>query len=255
MAETEKRAASGRHAERVRKAMHHLREAHKCAAAGMECVARGMSTEKAGRSAAAAALGTAADGPSAAAHLSKAMEHFERMAEHHVLAHHHLAAAAGTHAGERGEQPADAEDGIYKPEAGLTPLVQRDLTEGEVPEYEPAGPYPAKSAAAALKMAREELLKAKEEAAYLRGRTEALDKLPQSPKARLFSVPRAALPVGETGEPSAMEKLLNGVDLEAADAGERQRAGARMIGNMIANSATFARSVLNDPTFRGAAGR
>lgn len=254
MAETEKRAASGRHAEHVRKAMHHLREAHKRAAAGMECLARGMSAEQAGH-AAAAALMTSADGLSAAAHLSKAMEHFERLAERHVLAHHHLAAAAGTHAGEHGEQPSDAEDGIYKPEAGLTPLVQRDLTEGDVPEYEPTEPYPAKSAAAALKTAQAELLKAKEEAAYLRGKAEALEKLPQSPKARLFSVPRSALPAGEIEEPTTVEKLLKGVDLEATDVGERQRAGARMIGNMIANSATFARSVLNDPTFRGAAGR
>ncbi|MGH7191840.1 MAG: hypothetical protein ACREF0_21920, partial [Acetobacteraceae bacterium] len=93
------------------------------------------------------------------------------------------------------------------------------------------------------------------EAALLRGKLEALEKQPQNPKARLFAVPRGSLPVGEADEPNAMEKLFKGVNVEATDPRERQNAAARMIGNMVANSATFARPVLTDPSFHGAAAK
>lgn len=240
-----KRTASGRHHEHIRKAMHHLREAHKALGAGMECCAMaGRGTEE-----------KAADGKviEAADHIARAVGHFERAAEHHVLAHHHLSAAAGGHKGEPGEQPGDAEDGIYKPEEGLTPLGQSHLTEGRVPEYTVDRPYPGKAAAAAPKTEGE--IEALIKAARLEGELEALRRRPANPKARLFAVPRGSLPVSEAEEPSAVEKLFKGVNLDAVNPAERQAAGAKLIGNMIANAATFARPVIGDPNFRGGAGR
>jgi len=229
----DKRAATGRHHEHLRKAMHHLEQAHKCAMAAMP------REEK------------AADGSTILKAAGDFAGHMERLHEHHVLAHHHLAAGMG-HKGEPGEQPGDAEAGIYKPEEGLTPLGQRHLTEGEVPAYAADRPYPGKAAEGTLTKREADALI---EAAFLRGKVEALEKMPANPKARLFAVPRGSMPVSDTEEPTAREKLLKGVDLDAATPAERQAAAGRLIGNMIANSATFARPVLTDPTFRGGAAR
>ena len=246
-----KRAADGRHHEHIRKAAHHIVEAHKACGAAMECMARARRKDGEFKR---------ADGTiiKAADHFARAMEHMEKAHEHHVLAHHHLRQAVG-HKGEPHEQPGDAEPPIYKPEEGLEPLTQREMTEGEVPEYEVDEPYqhgpvghPERSG---MKAVQAELQKKAEEAAYLRGKVEALEKMPASPKARLFAVPRGSLAVGEAEETSATEKLLKGVDLDAATPGGRQAAAGRLIGNMIANSATFARPVLTDPSFRGGAAR
>jgi len=246
-----KRAASGAQAGHLKKAMEHLGEAHKCVGAGMACVARAHEALEDAEK--------AADGFSAPAHLSRAAEHFTRAAEHHVLAHHHMAAAGGAAAarrGERGEEPLDAEPGIYEPEGGLAPLTADNMTEGRVPGYDADMPYPGKAASVlALKAAQDALVKKAEEAAYLRGKIEALEKMPANPRAKLFAVPRGALGVSEADEPSAMEKLLKGVNLDAVEPAQRQAAGARLIGNMIANAGTFARPVIGDPSFRGGAGR
>ncbi|MGH7102650.1 MAG: DUF6582 domain-containing protein [Acetobacteraceae bacterium] len=234
-ADLSKRAATGRHGEHVRKAAEHVREAAGCTKAAMECMAKAMDARK--------AAGDGAD------HLADAHEHLAMAHHHHVLAAHHLAKAAG----ERGEGPGDAEDGMYKPEGGLDALSQRELTEGNVPDYGVDRPYPGKAARAETISKREADLMV--EAALLKGRLEALEKQPQSPRAKLFAVPRGSLPVGEAEQPSAMEKLFRGVNVEATNPAERQNAAARMIGNMVANSATFGRPVLTDPAFHGGAGR
>ncbi|MGH7083252.1 MAG: DUF6582 domain-containing protein, partial [Acetobacteraceae bacterium] len=231
-----KRAATGRHGEHVRKAAEHVREAAGCTKAAMECMAKAMDARK-------AAGGDGAD------HLADGHEHLAMAHHHHVLAMHHLAKAAG----ERGEGPGDSEGRDYKPEEGIEPIGQREMTEGPVDDYGAGRPYPGKAAAAETLSKREAdaLIKA----ARLEGELEALRKQPQSPKARLFAVPRGSLPVGEADEPNAMEKLFKGVNVEATDPRERQNAAARMIGNMVANSATFARPVLTDPSFRGGAAK
>ena len=232
-----KRAASGAHEEHVRKAMEHLGEAHKCCAAGMR--AMGGADEK------------AADGSIVKA-ASKARAHFERAQEHHVLAHHHMAAAAG-HKGEAGEQPGDADGSIYHPEQGLTPLSLHTMTEGGAPsENDGTRPQPGKAAEGTMTKREADALI---EAAFLRGKVDAMEKVPTTAKARLFAVPRGALPVGEAEEPDAMGKLLKGVNLDAVEPAHRQAAGARLIGNMIANAGTFGRPVIGDPSFRGGAGR
>ncbi len=235
-----KRAPEGAHAGHLKKAMHHLGEAHKSLGAGRAGVAR-----------AERALGESEGGE---AQLARAAQQFERAHEQHVLAHHHMAVALGAvgHAGERGEEPGDAEAGIYAPESGLTPLGLDHMSEGHVPEYAVDHPYSGKGAQATLTKREADALA---EAAYLRGKVEALEKMPASPRAKLFAVPRGAFGVSEAEEPSAMEKLLKGVNLDAVEPAQRQAAGARLIGNMIANAGTFARPVIGDPNFRGGAGR
>ena len=240
-----KRAPEGAHAGHLKKAMHHLGEAHKSLSAGMACVAR------AGR--------VLAEKDGAGVHLAHAAQQLDRAHEQHVLAHHHMAAALGAaalgasgHAGERGEEPGDAEPGIYAPEGGLTPLGLDQMTEGNVPDYAVDRAYPGKGAQGTLTKREADALA---EAAYLRGKVEALEKMPASPRAKLFAVPRGAFGVSEADEPTAMEKLLKGVNLDAVEPAQRQAAGARLIGNMIANAGTFARPVIGDPTFRGGAGK
>ncbi|MGH6990793.1 MAG: DUF6582 domain-containing protein, partial [Stellaceae bacterium] len=230
-----KRAARGRHGEHVRKAAEHVREAAWCTKAAMECMAHAMDARK--------AAGDGAD------HLAQRHEHLAMAHHHHVLAMHHLAKAAGG----RREGPDSGEGGDYKAEPGIEGIGEREMTEGFVDDYGVDRPYPGKAALVETVSKREADLMV--EAALLKGRLEALEKQPQSPKARLFAVPRGSLPVGEAEEPSAMEKLFRGVNVEAVNPAERQNAAARMIGNMVSNSATFARPVLTDPSFRGAAGR
>jgi len=234
-ADLSKGAVLDRRGEHMSKAAQHLGEAHECCTSGMECVAKAMRARKSA-------------GADEANYLAEAHEHLAMAHHHHVLAMHHLGKVAGGHKGEVGEQAGDAEGGIYKPESGLTPLSLDHMTEGKVPAYDVDRPYPGKGATP-------ELVKALEEAAYLRGKVEALEKQPASPKARLFAVPRGSMPVGETEEPSAMEKLLKGVNVDAASPAERQAAAGRMLGNMIAHAGTFARPIIGDPTFRGGAGR
>ena len=245
-----RRAAEGAHTGHLKKAMQHLGEAHKCLGAGMACVARAERSLGAKDDAKDDAAGGAAH------ELAHAARHFERAQESHVLAHHHLAAMAGGHAGERGEEPGDAEAGLYAPEAGLAPLGLDQMTEGRVPDYAVDRPYPGKSACARFAAEAATLTKreadALAEAAYLRGKVEALEKAPSSPRAKLFAVPRGAFGVSEAEEPSTVETLLKGVNLDATGPAERQAAGARMIANMITGG--LGRAVIGDPSFRGGAG-
>jgi phage head maturation protease len=241
-----KRAPDGAHAEHLKKAVRHLGEAHKCLGAGMACLA------SAGRT---PAQDEGDDEMDAQAQVVRATHHLERAQEQHVLAHHHMAAALGTvstgHAGERGEEPGDTEAGIYEPGNGLMPLRLDQMTGGNVPSYDVSRPYPGKAARSLLTKREADALA---EAAYLRGKVEALEKMPSSPRAKLFAVPRGAFGVSEADEPSAMETLLKGVNLDAVEPAQRQAAGARLIGNMIANAGIFARPVIGDPSFRGGAG-
>ncbi|HUC16970.1 MAG TPA: DUF6582 domain-containing protein [Acetobacteraceae bacterium] len=241
-----KRAPAGAHAGHLKKAVRHLGEAHKSLSAGLTCMA---SAER--------ALGQdeAEDGMNASAQLARARQLLERAQEQHVLAHHHMAAALGAasagHVGERGEEPGDEETGIYEPGGGLMPFGLDHMTGGNVPDYEADRPYPGKAARGVLTKREAEALA---EAAYLRGKVEALEKMPASPRAKLFAVPRGAFGVSEADETSTMEKLLKGVNLDAVEPAQRQAAGARLIGNMIANAGIFARPVIGDPSFRGGAG-
>lgn len=217
-AEIAKRAATGRHEDNLRRAAHHI-------AAAAKAFDRDEREDDGG------------DAEKAA--VAKRDAH-ERGMEHLALAAHFVREGAGV--------------GDGWPTGGrIRETSQREMTEGSVDDYSVERPYPGKAAHGETisKGEHEALLKA----ARLEGELEALRKQPQSPKARLFAVPRGSLPVTEAEEPSAMEKLFKGVNIEATNPAERQNAAARMIGNMVANSATFARPVLTDPSFRGGAGR
>jgi len=246
-----KRAPNGAHAGHLKKAIRHLGEAHRNLGVGMVRLARAEGALSQGGE------GDGLNAPelNAPELLARAAQHFGRAQEQHVLAHHHMAAALGAawagHVGEPGEAPGDEEAGLYEPESGLMPLGFDHMTGGNVPDYEADRPYPGKAARGVLTKREADALA---EAAYLRGKVEALEKMPASPRAKLFAVPRGAFGVSEADETSTMEKLLKGVNLDAVEPAQRQAAGARLIGNMIANAGIFARPVIGDPSFRGGAG-
>ncbi|MGH7057758.1 MAG: DUF6582 domain-containing protein, partial [Acetobacteraceae bacterium] len=237
-----KRAATGRHQDHLRKAAHHVGEAHNI----LDKVARASDGEFESKKAA---------GLAKAAH-----DAHERAMEHLVLARHHIHAAAG----ERDDAPFERDSGdaprdepqdhdVYEPERGIEGISQREMTEGSVSDYEADKPYPGKTARGETLSKRE--ADALIEAAFLKGKVEALEKMPASPKARVFAVPRGAFPVTRDEEPTAKEALLKGVNLDSENPAERQRAAGRMLGNMMSNPQTFARPVLGDPNFKGAAAR
>lgn len=237
-----KRAATGRHMDHLKKAAAHVSEAHRL----LERAARGRDD---------------ADKAVSVTLRKEAADAHEQAMEHLVLAGHHIRAAAG----ERAEAPFEADSGdfgrgearsghVYEPEQGIEGVGSRQMTEGSVDGYESDKPYPGKAATPKGDAITKREAEAMAEAAYLRGKVEAMEKAPASPKARLFAVPRGAFPVGRDEEPSAKERLLRGVNLDAQDAGERQRAAGRMLGNMLTNPGTFARPVIGDATFKGAAG-
>jgi phage head maturation protease len=193
------------------------------------------------------ATAKAADGfdtDTAMGHIIAAKSAMSTVDDHHEMAAHHMEKAAeggfsaGT--GEASAQPAGgAVDGISQP------------TEGAVPDYDPTKPYPGKSAAG-------KAVWDAQAAAYWRGKAEALERMPAQgtmTKARTFDMSRlgvgvSALAGGDTAKTASIMEGIEHVDMENPQS--RQQAAARAIGNMITKG--HGRSILTDPTFKGAAG-
>lgn len=240
-----KRSSKAAHAA---KAMHHIGEAMKCHKA-MHASIRAlhdlnMAHAKSAKSAKDGEITKAADFPGAEAmtHTHNILAQHLKMADHHDMAHSHMMLCAGEHLG-----PGDSGDGWEAP-SGTTDLPSNGHTEGHVPGLND-GTGPTKGASA-------ELIKALTEAAYLKGKVEALE---QMPAARGGAVPAMfdfgkMVGDGQNGSTVDTSALLKGVNLGATDQGESARNAGRMIGNMLTNPGMFGKNPVTDPNFRGGAG-
>lgn len=160
--------------------------------------------------------------------------------DHHELAAHHLEKAAmGSREDGDGigtNDPTRANGGT---DGGGSVMDQSKLTEGSVPEYDPTKPYAGKSAM-------DNLLHKAQEAAYWRGKAEALERMPagsSGPRPVNFDVTKSLTP-----DQTVQQKLMEGVNL-SDDPDIRQKSAARLIGNMITQG--VGKNPIFDPSFRG----
>ncbi|MDE2100866.1 MAG: HK97 family phage prohead protease [Patescibacteria group bacterium] len=291
-AEIAKRTAAA-HKMSLGKAARHMAEARKCYAKAAGCFgkaeecAEGMENEEKRKAAAASGnLEKFLKGVTSEllAHLRKGAEAMEEADEHHELAEHHVHKVASSWVGEHAESPMAGGEG-YRPDASeVRGHAQREMTEGQVPEYDPERPYPGKAATARLNALEKSITEltasvdAKIEAAYQKGRADTMAQLPIGERrGRLFTVD-TGLPVvkaagGESQQTDA-DILYAGVDTKVLEMAKTvsqtaptsmtddlrdaaSHASARVLGNMITATLTGKRSYgrsLLDPSFRGAAG-
>ncbi|MGF7131918.1 hypothetical protein P3T40_003401 [Paraburkholderia sp. EB58] len=195
------------------------------------------------------------DHGTAAKLIAKAHGHLTEMADHHELAHsaleraHSAGGNAADHGGQGGGTQANSPaPGTKVPEGEFTDLDLARLTEGFVPDYDATQPYAGKAAGS-----NDELIKALTDAAYLRGKVEALEKMPATTAQPSRFVSKGAFPAfGETVDDKTAA-LMKGVNFDPNDEDSRNNAAGKAIGNMIGNPAMFGKSLL-DPSFNGQAG-
>lgn len=207
-------------------------------------------------------------------HMTQAHMYMTKAADMNDVLGYNLGKAITVWVGERGETPVDAEPGVYEPESGQELKPQADLTEGDVPGYPSDLPYrfglPSdpgiptrggmKSAQGSMSKAQiDELIRAKEEAAFAKGQLEAVNKYRSntpggSPKGVVFGSANDVSKSLSGGEGNLSELLMAGVDLNGVnvDPNVNKRAAGKIITNMINNSGVFGKSLL-DPSFKGKA--
>jgi hypothetical protein len=182
-----------------------------------------------------------------------------------------LVKAAFDHAGESGDHMEMANvamarlaNGTVTGDHGVSSVSPQTMSEGEVPWYDAAKPYANKAATAA---AEEEVetpagggaktfSQAEVDALVKSGRLEAENEVLKAALSKTpaggFKARTVIAPVG--GEGDDMSILMKGVEgFNADDPDARRDTAGKMIGNMIANSGRFGKSVF-DPGFRGQAG-
>ncbi len=252
------------------KAAHHLGKMMECAksAQGHFGKAAGCMMEhvKAQKSADPATLKKAADGDhvtAAMGHMAAGNAKMEEAQDHGDLAQHYMGkAAGGDEDGISGGASGGGGEGF--PVGGSSSgKGQGDLTEGGVPQYDATGAYPNKAAGGYTKEIVDQLIAATKaagdaaaKAAAAEAKVEVMSKFPASnPRvARFADVGKAFAPGSGAGEqPSTVEALYKGVNLNPASPGQATDAAAQMIANMHANPGIFAKPV-TDPSFRGTAG-
>jgi hypothetical protein len=250
------------------KAMSHLGKAAGCqkTAMGAMRALHNLHAEQAKKVATAKAAG-AADVPfphaEALGHCHKCASALSEMNDHHELAQHHLGKmAAGENLG-----PGDGDPNWMHTHSSEN-LDQSHLTEGGVPAL-PDGQNPMKAMMAAMlkgefmsKPQVDALIAAQVDAAFQKGRAEALERMPApvvGGRPLAFDVTKVGGGVGENTD-DVQTALMKGIDLRqlqhAGNNSDAQRAAtavaSKMIGNMI--SGGLGRNPITDPTFRGAAG-
>ncbi len=283
MAEITKRF-SNEHKEAVHKARHHVAKAHGSCKLGKSCLGKAANHAAELHKLLSKASKASAQDPftshdlegitthvgKIAEHLSEAHEQLGDTQDHCEMAHAHLGKAESHWVGEHGEAPGDPEDGLYKPETGLSPLAQDDLTGGDVPNYPANQPYqttqgtkPGKARPEGITQSAQivELSKAladaREQHAFLKGQVEAMSRLPLPARARAFAVSKGFMGegMGSGDQPNdRTAALLEGVNPNATDGDAAIKNGARMIGNMIKNSSLFGKSLF-DPAYKGGVGK
>lgn len=149
--------------------------------------------------------------------------------------------------------PGDSGSGWEAP-PGIKDLSQASMTEGSVPDYPADQPYSGKGAFSQAQV--DALVKSAGEAAYWKGKAEALEKMPAGVggRATAFDLRKAATGLGGNQPENETDLLLKGVDVRADDPDSVSRAAGKMIGNMLANPGVFGRNPITDPNFRGGAG-
>jgi hypothetical protein len=235
----------------IAKAAHHMAKGAECHQAGMGILQKchGMMTKGASKA-------------EVAEMVKKAAGCFQQMGDHNDIAAHHITKVASSWGADWG-----GKDAMLPKDAGgsIAENSQTRMTEGSVPGYEADEVYAGKgviSRADAERMIADAVKAATAETA-LKAANEKIDllnRLPAGPaRAKAFAIGKNFAPAGgENGGEAAektdpMSKLMKGVEVfDMEDQDQRQRASARMIGNMIASPGTFGKSPL-DPTFRGEA--
>lgn len=265
-----KRAAAAAGKAMLGKVAHHLMKAGKAHADMQKCMTKlaGMHGAHVRKTAAATALGKEAEGDgfdhgTAMKLISTMHGHAEEAADHMEMAHAALGKAAGG-----GDSAADTDaagdaNGTVIGSwggASVTGKTNMEMTEGEVPWYDAVEPYPGKAAKAAVPGAgfvsvREAHLMA--ENAALKAVATATAKTPGGVfKGRTIIAPAGSDPTGQ-GDASGgsdLSLLMNGIEhVDQNDPTSVKNAAGKMIGNMLANSGRFGKSVF-DPDFRGQAG-
>lgn len=253
--ELAKRAAST-HKANVMKAKSHLDKALVHQAHGMSALAKCMGIM--------ASAKKGADGlkpDELTAELTKANAAFEAMVDQQEVAAYNLGKAASAWGSGTGVPPS--------PNGSLTETSQSEMTEGDVPEYVAGEPYAGKGAVFTQEIA-DKMIELAAKAAKAEGKLEGLgdikellSKLPGAPKARLFALDKTLFPEvpdADKGKSTPIEKLLDGVVIpQTDDPDATQRAGAKMIANMIGDNLnggnTFGKSPVHDANFRGQAQR
>lgn len=160
--------------------------------------------------------------------------------DHHEMAAHHLEkAAVGSREDGAGVGTGDPTAANGGTDGGGSVIDQSKLTEGGVPEYDPTKPYAGKSAM-------DNLVHKAQEAAYWRGKAEALERMPASsngPRPVNYDFAKGMVP-----DQTAQQKLMEGVQL-SEDPDVRQKSAARLIGNMITQG--VGKNPIFDSSFRG----
>jgi hypothetical protein len=233
--------------------MHHMAKAMDFHKTGMACL------EEAAAACGAAIKAAGGNMADVAQPLVDAHKAFAAMEDHQELAVHHLSKVGDTWSiNETTELPAEAGGCI-------TSIDQATIREGDVPMMDPVRTYPGKAAPGYFTAGE---VAARERAARLEGELlgkqaliDQMGRLPAGPpRARLFQVDKTALPIGDFGATgggggqSPAELLWQGIsNVDKNNPRSIEAAGAKAIGNMLANPATFAKSVF-DSSFRGGAG-
>lgn len=193
------------------------------------------------------------------AELTKAQQHFDAMSDQQEIAAFNLNKAASAWGSGTGVPPS--------PNGSLTEASQSEMTEGDVPEYVAGEPYPGKAASVVTQDVMDKMLELAAKAAHAEGKLEGigdlkdlLSKQPGTNRVKLFSIDKSLVSetVDEKTKTSPMAKLLEGVEgVDQNDPDSVQKAGARMIANMIGDNInggnTFGKSPFRDPNFRGQA--
>jgi hypothetical protein len=250
----------------IGKAAHHLRKAGAAHADMMKSFGKmaAMHGGFARKAAAAAALGKAADGTfdhgAAMKLLREAHGHATEAADHMEMAHAALGKGEDTQA--NADAPGFGNGSVTEGEWGgsaVTGVGEGERTEGEVPWYTADEPYTGKAAQVQGGVPKGyitvEQANLMAENAALRAKVEGFSKTPSSIfKGRSVVSSAIGDQTGTVENTDKLSLLMKGVDgVDANDPESRRTAGGRMIGNMIANSRTFGKSVF-DPNFKGAAG-
>ena len=255
------------------KASQHLMKAGKAHADMMECMGKlaAMHGGFVRKAAAAEALGKGGDGMSAPFDHGAAMKllkeahgHATEAADHMEMAHGLLGKGAGEEDTAANAAAGNKANGTNIGEWGgssTSAVGESERTEGDVPWYTATEPYAGKAAGARQAGGIPEGYISKREAdlmaenAALKARQEALSKTPGGVfKGRSIITAQPGDQTGLVENGDDLSVLMKGIDhVDANDPESRKVAGGRMIGNMLANSRKFGKSVF-DPNFRGGAG-
>lgn len=253
------------HRRHLEKALEHHSESIKCMEKSMLHL---------GKAAELADIGKASGSSGLHHHLSEAHRYLTRAMDVSDLEQGHLEGAMNTHwVGEIDEVPTTPEPGVYEPERGQYLKPQSELTEGYVSDYPSDEPYDGgraprtgiptpegmkRAGATMTKAEMDEMIRIREENAFLKGQFEALKRSPSAGnRPVIFNGGGSSLSKADSGSP-----MMDGVDPAQASAilslasseMDVRKSGADIAAKMIANQISKGMGrKLTDPAYRGGA--